>query len=90
MDKKNFPLGGRGQKSIFEPKNKSKYIGDYPIFSRSSWELKLCVYFDTHPDVLFWASESLAIQYKNPITNKVAKYYPGLSCRIKNSRWKTS
>jgi|SRR5882672_5252139 len=76
MGKTNFPLTGRGQKSIFTPKNKDKYIGDYPILSRSSWELTMMTYFDTHPNVLFWASESLAINYQNPITRKVAKYYP--------------
>ena len=41
MGKTNFGMGGRGQKSVFTPKNKEKYIGDYPILSRSSWELKM-------------------------------------------------
>jgi hypothetical protein len=74
--KVNFGMGGRGQKSVFITKNPSKYIGDYPIISRSSWELKMMQYFDTHPNVLFWASESLAIPYINCLTKKMAKYYP--------------
>jgi len=76
MGKTNFPMTGRGQKSIYVPKNPEKYIGDYPIYCRSSWESKLALYFDTHPNVLFWASESLAIPYVNIFTKKIAKYYP--------------
>lgn len=76
MGKTNFGMGGRGQKSLFVPKNPSKYIGDYPIICRSSWEAKLALYFDTHPNVLFWASESLKIPYMNIFTKKIANYYP--------------
>ena len=77
MDKlSKFRLSGKGQKTVFIPKNPNKYIGDYPIVSMSSWELKLMQYFDTHPNVLFWASESLAIPYVNVFTKKIARYYP--------------
>jgi hypothetical protein len=76
MGKLNFGLGGRGQKSIFTPKNASKYMGTLPIISRSSWEYAMMNFFDTHPNVLFWASESLKIPYVNPFTKRMANYYP--------------
>jgi hypothetical protein len=88
MGKTNFPMSGRGQKSVFTPKNKEKYIGDYPILSRSSWELKMMQYFDTHPNVLFWASESLKIPYVNPFTKKIANYYPDFLCIFKDKSGK--
>lgn len=88
MGKTNFGLGGRGQKSTFIPKNPDKYIGDYPIICRSSWENTMCLYFDTHPNVLFWASESLKIPYVNPFTKKIANYYPDFLIIIKDKNGK--
>jgi len=88
MGKTNFGLGGRGQKSTFTPKNKNKYIGDYPVICRSSWERTMCQYFDTHPNVLFWASESLHIPYVNPFTKKIAKYYPDFLVIFKDKNGK--
>ena len=60
----------------FTPKNPKKYIGSYPITYRSGWELGLMQKFDTHPSILEWASESLKIPYKNPLTNKNTVYVP--------------
>ncbi len=62
----------------FSPTNPEKYIGTYPITYRSSWELTMFRILDAHPEVLNWASESFAIPYFNPLTNKVANYYPDL------------
>ena len=73
-------LGGRGKGKFhqgeFVPKNRSKYIGTYPIYFRSSWEKKFMNFLDAHANVLFWGSEALKIPYVNPFTRKIANYYP--------------
>lgn len=64
-------------KGIFKPKNPGKYKGDYNnIIYRSSWELKLMIYLDTHPDILQWSSEEFYIPYRSPIDGKIHRYFP--------------
>ncbi len=88
MDKTNFPMTGRGQKSVYTVKNREKYIGDYPVYCRSSWENTMCLYFDTHPNVLFWASESLKIPFINPFTKRIGNYYPDFLVIFKDKNGK--
>jgi TnsA-like endonuclease N terminal len=57
-------------------KNPNKYVGGKAPIYRSSWEHKMMLFFDTHPSVLYWSSESLAIPYINPFTRKISNYYP--------------
>ena len=61
---------------IFTPKNSEKYIGKGSIRYRSSWELKFMNFLDEHPSVKQWASESISIQYVNPVVNKTKSYVP--------------
>jgi hypothetical protein len=61
---------------LFTPRNRQKYIGKYPIKYRSSWELPAMRTFDEEPNVLFWASESISIPYRNPLTGKWTLYIP--------------
>jgi hypothetical protein len=64
-------------KGIFKPMNPLKYKGDSSnIVYRSSWELKLMVYFDKHPDILQWSSEEIVIPYRSPIDGRVHRYFP--------------
>ena len=60
----------------FEPKNKKKYIGTYPIKYRSSWELVMMNMLDRNENVIYWASESIKIPYMNPLTGKATIYVP--------------
>lgn len=60
----------------FTPNNPSKYIGSNSPKYRSSWELTVMRFCDTHPAVIGWASESLRIPYRNPFTGKDSTYYP--------------
>lgn len=63
-------------KGKYTVQNPDKYIGKrHPTF-RSSWELSFMTFCDNHPSVLQWASESLAIPYRNPLTNKISRYVP--------------
>ena len=68
----------RTQKGEFTPKNPEKYKGTYPIVYRSSWELAVFTKFDAHPNVIQWASESVKIPYRNPVTGKFGTYVPDL------------
>jgi hypothetical protein len=65
----------------FVPKNPDKYRGKLPIQYRSSWELTVFNAFDQHPNVLEWASESLAIPYLHPFSGKMTMYIPDLLVR---------
>ena len=56
--------------------NKSKYVGNKVPYFRSSWELAFMRWCDNHPNILKWASESIAIPYLNPFTGRHANYIP--------------
>ena len=63
-------------KGMFKPKNPQKYRGDPTnIIYRSSFELKLMVYLDQHPEVISWGSEEIIIPYKSPIDNRYHRYF---------------
>lgn len=63
-------------KGEFTPKNPGKYVGQYPIVYRSSWEFTIMRVFDEHPYVLNWASEPISIPYQNPLTGRWTVYIP--------------
>ena len=54
----------------FEMKNPSKYVGKKTPLSRSSWEFVFMRMLDEHPGVENWASESIQIPYRDPLTGK--------------------
>lgn len=61
---------------IYKPRNPQKYIGKGSIKYRSSWELVFCQFCDNNNKILKWASESIQIPYKNPLTGKQTIYIP--------------
>lgn len=61
---------------IYTVKNPDKYIGKHKPRYRSSWELTMMMFLDTHNNIIYWASESMAIPYRNPFTGKPANYIP--------------
>jgi hypothetical protein len=56
--------------------NPSKYVGKSAPQFRSSWEATFMRFLDNDPNILQWASESIAIPYRNPLTGKVHNYIP--------------
>lgn len=60
----------------FKMKNPEKYVGLKTPLYRSSWEMVMMTTFDNHPGVVSWASESIQIPYRNPITGKPTIYVP--------------
>lgn len=60
----------------FTPKNGHKYVGKHKPRYRSGWELTFMTFCDTNDNVIYWASESMAIPYMNPVTGKKSNYIP--------------
>ena len=60
----------------FEMKNPSKYVGNKKPLARSSWEFVFMRMLDEHPGVESWASESIQIPYRDPLTGKYSIYVP--------------
>lgn len=60
----------------FVAKNPQKIIGNARPFYRSSWELAMMTFLDSHPSVIQWASESVKIPYTNPLTGRRSQYVP--------------
>lgn len=60
----------------YKIRNPSKYVGTRQPVWRSTWELVVCKMLDNHPGVQTWASESIKIPYRCPVTGKATVYVP--------------
>lgn len=60
----------------FELKNPEKYVGNKTPTYRSGWEHTFMQFCDNHPGIVQWASESVQIPYRNPLTGKQTIYVP--------------
>lgn len=73
----------------FKPRNPKKYMGNPAnIIYRSSWELKLMVWLDTHSKITQWGSEEIVIPYRNPIDGKVHRYFTDFVVKQKDKQGK--
>jgi hypothetical protein len=69
----------------YTPANKEKYKGDSNnIIYRSSWEFRFMRYCDSNPNIIEWGSEEFFINYFDPTTNKVRRYFPDFFVKLKN------
>ena len=64
------------RQGFYTPKNPEKYVGKGNIKFRSGWEMTFMMFLDSNDNVLQWASESISIPYRNPITGKHSNYIP--------------
>lgn len=71
----NMKKRGRFHTGTFIPKNPEKYKGTLPINWRSNWEKVFMNYCDTSDNIKYWASETVIIQYFDPVKNKLRRYY---------------
>ena len=55
---------------VYEVKNREKYIGLGSPRYRSSWELTVMRMCDENDAIQQWASESIKIPYRDPLTGK--------------------
>ena len=60
----------------YNPVNKEKYSGKHTPEYRSSWEFAFMRFCDNNPSVTQWASESIQIPYRHPLTGKNTIYVP--------------
>ena len=66
------------------PQNPQKYAGDANnIIWRSTWEKRVMEWLDRSENVVYWASEELVIKYYSPIDNKIHRYFPDFTVKIK-------
>lgn len=72
----------------FFPKNPQKLVGNAKPVYRSSWELAMMTFLDSHPSVIQWASESIKIPYRNPLTGKNSQYVPDFLVLYKDKNGK--
>ena len=63
----------KGKYTVMNPE---KYVGKGSPTYRSSWEMVFMRFCDNHPSVIQWASESINIPYRNPLTGKNTIYVP--------------
>lgn len=72
----------------FTPKNGHKYVGKHKPRYRSGWELTFMTFCDSNDNVIYWASESMAIPYMNPLSGKKANYIPDFFVVYQNKHGK--
>lgn len=63
-------------KGIYKVKNPEKYVGNKIPTYRSSWEFTFMNFCDHNPSIQQWASESVKIPYRDPLTGKQTVYVP--------------
>lgn len=67
---------GKWAQGIYTVKNRAKYVGKSEPKYRSGWELTFMNFCDNNKNVIYWASEAIAIPYKHPLTGKMTNYIP--------------
>jgi hypothetical protein len=67
---------GKWAQGIYVPKHPEKYIGNHKPKYRSGWELTFMTFCDSNDSIIYWASESMRIPYKHPLTGKPTIYVP--------------
>ena len=73
----------------FKPRHVKKYKGDpTQIVYRSLWEKKFMEYCDLTESVDQWQSEEFWIPYKNPLDNRVHRYFPDFFIKYKDKSGK--
>jgi hypothetical protein len=64
------------RQGFYQIKNPQKYVGKGRPKYRSGWEMTFMLFLDNNDHILQWASESVSIPYRNPLTGKQSMYVP--------------
>jgi hypothetical protein len=64
------------RQGFYEVKNPQKYVGKGRPKYRSGWEMTFMLFLDNNDHILQWASESVSIPYRNPLTGRQSMYIP--------------
>ena len=75
---------------VYQVINHEKYVGQGNPRYRSGWEHSFMRFLDENNSILQWASESVRIPYRNPITGKMTNYVPDflITYRTRNNTLK--
>ena len=73
---------------VYKVENTQKYVGNGSPRYRSGWELAFMQFCDSNDNILQWASESIVIPYRHPLTGKISNYIPDflVTYRTKNNK----
>jgi hypothetical protein len=73
---------------LYKVTNPQKYVGKRDPRYRSGWEHAFMRFCDTNDNILQWASESIVVPYRHPLTGKIANYIPDflITYRTKNNK----
>jgi hypothetical protein len=74
---------------VYKVLNPAKYVGNKPPRYRSSWEWHFMKFCDDNDHILQWASESVSIPYRHPITGKMTIYVPDFLITYQSGNGKT-
>jgi hypothetical protein len=74
---------------IYKVMNPQKYVGNREPRYRSSWEWHFMKFCDDNDHVLQWASESVSIPYRHPLTGKMTMYVPDFLITYQGSNGRT-
>ena len=74
---------------VYQVLNPQKYVGNRPPRYRSSWEWHFMKFCDDNKHILQWASESVSIPYRHPLTGKQTGYVPDFLITYQGSNGKT-
>ena len=64
------------RQGIYTVRNPGKYVGRGTPRYRSGWEMTFMMFLDSNDNIVQWASESITIPYRNPITGEQSMYVP--------------
>lgn len=64
------------RQGIYTCKNPEKYVGRNQPRYRSGWEMTFMMFLDSNDNIVNWASESISIPYRHPLTGKMSNYVP--------------
>jgi hypothetical protein len=74
---------------VYKVINLQKYVGTKSPRYRSSWEFTFMKFCDENNHVLQWASESVSIPYRHPLTGKQTIYIPDFLITYQGSNGRT-
>jgi hypothetical protein len=77
------------RQGVYTIKNKEKYVGKHEPRYRSGWEMTFMMFLDNNDNIVNWASESISIPYRNPVTGKQSMYVPDFFVTYRDRNNKT-
>jgi hypothetical protein len=77
---------GGYRQGVFQPTNPGKYKGTIPIIFRSGYEEKFCRFCDINETIISWGSESVVVEYFDPVKQKIRRYYVDFVITLKDGK----